>query len=227
MFTSDEDISDEDDFYSEDEVRPTNKRHRVHMTCNWEYLDPINNEHCRYTEYARGYCKHHFYKVFRRTPRYCIGCQEVEVDHYGDKYCTSCGSKYGSRRLCIECNKQTHSKNKEYCPEHDQTIKCRVEGCNFNRCHEGYGHYYCVLHHPDRRVCQHRMNRCKGYWFSKVKDHGDNGLCWRHGKGEESKRLNGLMRPRYPFKGRCSAHNAAVCKRYVAEGKKYCKYHSI
>lgn len=205
------------------------------MTCNWEFLDPKNNEHCTRVEYGSGYCKTHFFKVFRRTAKKCQRCDN-DVDNFGDGYCRDCGILVGTRAICIVegCESAVWSKKvkTEYCEGHDPKRKCRQKGCKSPATKDNFGFRYCMRHYPERNICKYikKGTRCRGRWYSDI-DHGDMGFCHKHNKsGIDNYVLNSVTRRTRKYSGRCckifNTDKVTKCSLLAAKNTDYCYRHS-
>lgn len=228
MYSSDED--------SDSSYRTPKKRKRIHMRCNWKFLDPKNNEYCNITEYARGYCKKHFFQVYRRTElKKCLMCDK-DADRFGDKFCEQCGIEMGTRPECKHegCKKTIWSKKvkTEYCKEHDEMRKCYAKGCKRDATRDRFGFRYCVYHYPERKICKHvtKTKRCRAKWYSDIKDYGDHGFCYNHNiSGIDRCSMNSETKKLRKYSGRCCKEipleEEKRCNENASHGD-YCKKHS-
>jgi hypothetical protein len=94
---------------------------------------------------------------------------------------------------------------------------------------EYYGLYYCYDHHPAKRTCKFNQIPCRKKWYSYWRDYTGVGLCYLHGKGEESKRMNGIYRDKCKYQGQCCfikiRKNGASCQKRALKDSDYCFRH--
>ena len=235
MYFSDEEDTTDDDLKPRRKGKRKRPPHR--MRCNWYYRDKANNEPCEVYEYGRGYCKKHYFMIFRRTTNFkCLHCDN-DADNFGDKFCKNCGIKMGTRPMCKHegCDDTIWSKTvkTEYCKQHDPKRKCHKKGCKTDATRERFGFYYCQHHYPERKICKHttKGERCRAKWYSDIKDYGENGFCYKHNlSGIDRCAMSSNAKKLRKYSGRCcfikNPDQVKKCTR-LAGNSGYCSRHSI
>jgi hypothetical protein len=198
------------------------KRRRVNIECIWGYENGATY-HCRSKEYSRGFCKKHYMEKFRVTRKKCfISSCELDRDTYKDIFCSDHGKENG-RPVCKQCDNNVWNDKSLFCKKHDPRRQCKR--CSQWAFKEHFGFYFCADHYPEKRECIHTvLHKCTAMWYSDV-DHGDTGLCRKHGD------MNKPSRPiRYKFKGRCSCtiKESNKCRRRATSGNdQVCARHKL